>query len=94
MVDMNATPAESEDATAEEARLDAALGAEVRAMRARRGWTQETLAEATGYNKKTIARLEHGERAMTVTQLYKICRAFGIRPSELVGAAEKEIGIQ
>lgn len=94
MVVMNATPAESEEATAEEARLDAALGAEVRAMRARRGWSQEALAGRTGYNKKTITRLERGERAMTMAQMYKICKAFGIRPSELVGAAEKEIGIQ
>lgn len=94
MVDMDARPAESEQATAEEARLDAALGAEVRAMRARRGWSQEALADRTGYNKKTITRLERGERAMTIAQMYKICKAFGIRPSELVGAAEKEIGIQ
>lgn len=94
MVDMNATPAEPERATGEEARLDAALGAEVRAIRARRGWSQEALAERTGYNKKTIARLERGERAMTIAQMYKICRAFEIRPSELLGTAEKEAGIE
>ncbi|MGW0181461.1 helix-turn-helix domain-containing protein [Nocardia sp. NPDC003345] len=91
---MNATPAEPERATGEEARLDAALGAEVRAIRARRGWSQEALAERTGYNKKTIARLERGERAMTIAQMYKICRAFEIRPSELLGTAEKEAGIE
>ncbi|MEU4310963.1 helix-turn-helix transcriptional regulator [Nocardia sp. NPDC024068] len=91
---MDATPAEPERATGEEARLDTALGAEVRAIRARRGWSQEVLAEKTGYNKKTIARLERGERAMTIAQMYKICRAFDIRPSDLLGAAEKEAGIQ
>lgn len=63
-------------------------------MRARRGWSQEVLAEKTGYNKKTITRLERGERAMTMAQLYKICTAFGIRPSQLVTAAEQEVGIE
>lgn len=63
-------------------------------MRARRGWSQEVLAEKTGYNKKTITRLERGERAMTMAQLYKICTAFGIRPSRLVTAAEQEVGIE
>ncbi|WP_175648047.1 helix-turn-helix domain-containing protein [Nocardia donostiensis] len=91
---MNTSPADSEQVTAEETKLDAALGAEVRALRARRGWSQEVLAEHAGYNKKTITRLERGERAMTMAQLYKICKVFGVRPSELVTAAEKEVGIQ
>lgn len=96
MFRMNTTQASAQppEVDATQARLDAALGAEVRALRARKGWSQEVLAARIGYNKKTVTRLERGERAMTIAQLYRICRVFGIRPSALIDAAEQEVGIQ
>lgn len=35
----------------------------VRKLRLRRGWSQETLAEVSGLNVRTIQRIERGERA-------------------------------
>lgn len=74
--------------------IDIALGAELRGLRAKRGLAQERLAQMVGMNKKTIQRLEAGARPMDMDQLYRICRALGVRPSVLIDAVEKEVGIQ
>lgn len=83
------------DNTAEEAKvIDRALGAELRGLRSKRGLSQDQLAERSGIGKRTIIRLESGERPMSMDQLYKICRALDVRPSVLLNAMENEIGIQ
>ncbi|KZM70786.1 helix-turn-helix transcriptional regulator [Nocardia terpenica] len=82
------------DFEAETAQVNKAVGIELRVLRTRRGWNQEQLAEAIGVDKKTIGRLERGDRSMTMGQMYRICKAFGIKPSQLVGSVEREIGIQ
>ncbi len=79
---------------AETAAINEAIGAELRALRSRRRWNQVELADAIGVDKKTIGRLERGERSMTITQMYKICKVFGIKPSHLLGSAEGEVGIE
>ncbi|MGW2662812.1 helix-turn-helix domain-containing protein [Nocardia tengchongensis] len=75
-------------------RIDAALGAELRGLRAKRGMTQQALADAANMNKKTVQRLESGERPMTMSQLYRFCRVLGVKPSQLVNAMETEVGIE
>lgn len=75
-------------------RIDRALGAELRGLRNKRGYSQEELAKAAGIGKRTLIRIEAGERSMNVGQLYKICRALGIKPSALTNAAEVELGIK
>lgn len=84
---------ESEDIDAETERINKAVGGELRALRSRRHWNQAELADAVGVDKKTIGRLERGERSMTIGQMYRICKVFGIKPSQLVGSVEGEVGI-
>lgn len=98
MVHMNA-PADPgtsgiDDAAREEKDIDVALGAEVRGLRSKRGLSQEQLGALSGIGKRTLIRLEAGERAMSMPQLYKICIALGIKPSTLINAMESELGIQ
>lgn len=80
---------------AEIAAINAAIGDEIRALRSRRRWSQDDLAQAIGVDKKTVGRLERGERSMTVTLLYKLCKVFGIMPSDLIGeTVDAEISIE
>ncbi len=92
MADPNARRVD-EEIDLETKRLDLALGAELRGLRSKRGLSQDELAKTSGIGKRTLVRIEQGERAMTTTQLYKICRALGIKPSRLIDAVEVEIGI-
>jgi len=83
-----------EDTALEIERINRALGAELRGLRNKRGLSQDELAKAAKIGKRTLVRIEQGERSMSVGQLYQICRALGIKPSKLTDAAEVELGIQ
>lgn len=83
-----------EDTALELERINRALGAELRGLRNKRGLSQDELAKAAGIGKRTLVRIEQGERSMNVGQLYQVCRALGIKPSVLTKAAEVELGIQ
>lgn len=87
-----------EEAAILDAETDAvniAIGNEIRGLRGRRRWNQEQLAQAIGVDKKTVGRLERGERSLTVTLLYKLCKVFGVMPSDLIkGTVDFEIGIK
>ncbi len=71
--------------------INAAVGAEIRAARAKRGYNQRELAERAGLGFSTIRRLESGERAADVPQLRAICDALRVDPGELVTRALAEV---
>lgn len=60
------------------------VGSNVRAFRARRGWTQEQLAERSGFSQQYISGLEQGRRNPTVVSLYELAQALGVTPIELL----------
>ena len=74
-----------EPAGAEEIR--AAIAAELRAARARRGVTMDDLAARSGLSKSSIVRFEHGERTPTVVHLVILARALDADPAAIVSAA-------
>lgn len=53
------------------------FGAQIRAARLERGWTQQEIADAAGVSRPTVARLEAGEDVSTAT-LEKIAGALGM----------------
>lgn len=57
--------------------------------RTRKKWSQAQLAKASGYDPKTIGRLERGERAATIVQLHRISKALGILPAVLTKAVDE-----
>ena len=65
-----------------------AVAAEIRAQRARAKLTQAEVIERSGLGASTYVRIEQGKRVPDVTQLWRICRALGVQPSELVARAE------
>ena len=66
-----------------------AIAAEIRAQRARANLTQAEVIERSGLGTSTYTRIEQGKRVPDVTQLWRICQALGVPPSELVARAER-----
>ena len=66
--------------------LDIAAGAEIRAARARLGWSQQKFAEESGISFGSLRRYEAGERSMKVEQMDRLCRVLGIQLAEVLDA--------
>jgi transcriptional regulator with XRE-family HTH domain len=63
----------------EATRLAFELGASVRSMRERRGWTQARLADAAGMTQPAVARFEAGGTIPTLQVLDRLARALDAR---------------
>jgi len=57
------------------ARLAFELGKAVREMREQRGWTQATLAQASGLTQPAVARFEAGGTVPTIPVLERLANA-------------------
>ena len=91
-MDAHAVPSDIIDAD-EEHRLAVAIGDELRGIRNKRRISQDELAESSGVSKRQIVRIESGEAGPRLGQIYRLCRALGVLPSDVIDAAEVEIGI-
>lgn len=67
-----------------------AVGATLRAERARAKLTHAQLAQRTRLGLNTIKRFEYGERSPNLAQLFVICAALDVSPSDFLDAAQKE----
>lgn len=61
------------------------FGANVRAARLARGWTQEDLAHKTGLASVQVSRIERGKREVRLTTLLRLSAALDATPNELLG---------
>ena len=66
------------------------LAVNLRRMRERRGWSQETLAEHAELHRTYVSGLERGTRNPTIGVLEKIARALNTDVSELVKGKKGE----
>ena len=48
--------------------------------------TQEMLAERSGVSRPSIARLERGDEEARFTTIWKLAKALGVEPGELIGS--------
>lgn len=62
-----------------------AVGRRVAQARAKRGWTQEKLAEVIGIEPVSLSRLETGDRALSLTTLGLIADALDLGLGNLIG---------
>lgn len=62
-----------------------AFADELKAARARRGMTQQQLADTLGVAEKTVRLYESGTTAPTVGTLKGIAKALDVSPNELLG---------
>ncbi len=60
------------------------VGRKVRALRERRGWSQEHLAFEAGLHRNYVGGIERGERNVGLLNLCKIATALGVRPRLLL----------
>jgi transcriptional regulator with XRE-family HTH domain len=60
------------------------FGANVRAARLARGWTQEDLAHETGLATVQVSRIERGRREVRLTTLIRLVRALGVTSNDLL----------
>lgn len=77
--------------------IDRVLALQIREARSRnRKMSQQQLAEILGVPQSTIARIEKGERAITVSELLQIAVALSVDPSQLLSGSytnEKKIPV-
>jgi len=62
----------------------AKIGMRIKALREKRGLSQETLATRAGISRGYLARLETGRHEPTLTTLGKIARALKVKTTELL----------
>jgi len=60
------------------------FGNRVRQLRKAKGWSQEQLAEESGLHTNYIGGIERGERNLSLINLDRLAKAFGISVSELL----------
>jgi transcriptional regulator with XRE-family HTH domain len=65
-----------------------ALGAAIRAFRVEGAMSQEALAARSALHRTYVGGIERGERNVSFSNLLRLARALGVRPSELLIRAE------
>ena len=66
------------------------LAKRIKALRNRRGFSQEELSEKSGLSLRTIQRVENNETASLGNSLKKISNALDVNPEELIDWTIKE----
>lgn len=61
-----------------------ALGAQIRALRKKRGWSQEELAHHAGVHVTYLSGLERGHRNPSLNIIVQLASALKVTPSELL----------
>jgi transcriptional regulator with XRE-family HTH domain len=70
----------------DEAALNLAVGARLRAARLRAGMTQQQVAELVRTSRPAITNIEMGHRGLTLSTFLSLCDALGIEPVDVLGA--------
>ena len=68
--------------------LDRRLRLRLQELRTARNWSLDDLARDSGISRATLSRIERGETSPTATQLGRLCTAFGITMSGLLGGLD------
>ncbi|MBI5283059.1 MAG: response regulator [Candidatus Solibacter usitatus] len=69
-------------------RLRDRLGQRIRVLRAERDWSLKELAAISKLSISQISSIERGANLPSIESLLAISRAFGLKPSEILGAIE------
>ncbi|AVG16053.1 XRE family transcriptional regulator [Chromobacterium vaccinii] len=73
---------------------EVAFGRALRKLRKSRELSQEALAFEAGIERNYISLLELGRNSASVNVLFKLAKALGVRPSQLIVDAEQEMASQ
>lgn len=67
----------------------AAFGRAIRELREERGASQEAFALRCGIDRSHYGGIERGERNPSLSHIFKVADALGVRPSEIHARAER-----
>jgi transcriptional regulator with XRE-family HTH domain len=65
------------------------VGRNLYRLRTAKGWTQEHLAEVSGFSQQYLSELERGRRNPTIVTLYEIAQALGVSHMALIEAGSE-----
>lgn len=71
----------------------AAFGKVLRQLRLERELTQETLGLEAGVQRNFVSLIELGQNQPTITTVFKLAAALGVKPSELLELVEADLGM-
>ena len=60
------------------------VGENIRRIREKKGFSQESLALEAGMSRPYIGEVERAEKSLTINRLAKIAKVLGVNPSILV----------
>lgn len=60
------------------------IGRNVKRLRLERGWTQEQMAEKSGFSQQYLSGLEHGRRNPTIVTVYELAQILKVSHLELL----------
>ena len=63
--------------------LQRRLGAHVRQLRLKRGWSQDVFADRSGFHRAQIGAFERGEMNLTLASLHLLAQSLGVRVIDL-----------
>jgi transcriptional regulator with XRE-family HTH domain len=67
------------------------LGALLRGVRNREGWTLKQMSEKSGIPVSTLSKVEHDRLTLTYDKLYQVSQRLGIRMSELFAESADDV---
>lgn len=65
------------------------LGALIRGLRSRKGWTLKEMSTNSGIPVSTLSKVEHGQLTLSYDKLYQLSQKLGMRMSELFAEEDK-----
>ena len=67
------------------------LGARIRDLRKKRGWTQDEFADLSGLHRAQVGAFENGRMNITLASLHLVAQTLGVRILDLFKGVEREI---
>jgi transcriptional regulator with XRE-family HTH domain len=66
------------------------FGTQVRKLRQARNWSQEEFATKAGLDRTYIGGIERGERNVSLRNIWRLAKALGVKPSDLLAEEHRE----
>jgi transcriptional regulator with XRE-family HTH domain len=67
------------------------LGARIRQLRVKRGWTQDLFADISGLHRAQVGAFENGRMNITLASLHLIAQTLEVRILDLFKGVEKPV---
>ena len=73
-------------------RIEQLFGQVLQETRKSRGLSQEELGFEANYHRTYISQLERGQKNPSLNAIFRLARALGVKPSEMIRQVEKATG--